>query len=141
MELKKLIASWVRQARTEAGLSGDELAAKLIFELKVTKGNSKANISHWETEKHSPDLEQLLAIVRITGKSLPAEITCAMQGGKQPIEPSSIPVNYLERVNQEEMGMLSEYRLRGDFDRTLIRAAIGGMPISDDIQNRLLNKK
>lgn len=81
MELKKIIAAWIKEARTEAGLSGDELGMRLAFELGSERGNSKANISHWETMKHSPSLEQILAIVKVTRKSLPEQIIAAMEVG------------------------------------------------------------
>jgi phage repressor protein C with HTH and peptisase S24 domain len=80
MELKAMIATWIKQARTEAGLSGAALGARLALELGTERGHTRANISHWETQKHSPNLQQLLAIAKITGKSLPDEILLAMQG-------------------------------------------------------------
>lgn len=139
MELKKMIASWVRQVRTESGLSGDDLAAKLIFELKVTKGNSKANISHWETGKHSPDLEQLLAIVRITGKSLPVEMTDAMMGIRVANDTPPIPVNYIERIDQDEMELLSDYRAMTETTRKSFRNAASVAP-KEALTSRLRNK-
>lgn len=69
-----MIATWVREARTAAGLSGTALGARLALELGTGRGNTKANISHWENEKHSPNLKQLLAISRVTGQSLPPDI-------------------------------------------------------------------
>ena len=73
-----MIAGWVRDARTAAGLSGTALGARLALELGTERGNTKANISHWENEKHSPNLKQLLAISRVTGRSLPPEILAPM---------------------------------------------------------------
>lgn len=73
-----MIAGWVREARTAAGLSGTALGARLALELGTERGNTKANISHWENEKHSPNLKQLLAISRVTGRSLPPEILAPM---------------------------------------------------------------
>lgn len=81
MELKALIADYVKQARTEAGMSGAALGAKLALELGTERGHTKANISHWENQKHSPSLQQLMAIAKVTGKSLPLQIVNAMQGG------------------------------------------------------------
>lgn len=75
-----MIAGWVREARTAAGLSGTALGARLALELGTERGNTKANISHWENDKHSPNLKQLLAISRVTGKSLPPEILAPMSG-------------------------------------------------------------
>lgn len=79
MELKTVIAKYVRDARESAKLTGEAMAARLTIELGVERGNSRANISHWETEKHSPSLEQLMAIAKVTGKSLPASIVSALQ--------------------------------------------------------------
>lgn len=80
MDLHTMIAGWVREARTAAGLSGTALGARLALELGTERGNTKANISHWENDKHSPNLKQLLAISRVTGKSLPPEILAPMSG-------------------------------------------------------------
>jgi len=80
MELQSTIAGWVRDARLEAGLSGAALGARLAIELGTERGLTKANISHWENEKHSPNLKQLLAIARVTGKSLPPGILAPMMG-------------------------------------------------------------
>lgn len=87
MELKDVIAKWVRSARASIGMSGSDLGAKLSLALGGARGHSKANISHWETGKHSPNLRQLLAISKITGFRLPEEITAAMSA-----EPLSAPV-------------------------------------------------
>jgi phage repressor protein C with HTH and peptisase S24 domain len=80
MEPKTMIANWIKEARRDAGLSGEALGTKLAFELGTVRGHTKANISHWETEKHSPNLQQLLAIAKITGKSLPPAIIAGLQG-------------------------------------------------------------
>jgi transcriptional regulator with XRE-family HTH domain len=74
MELKQLIAEWIRQARTDAGLSGTELGTKLALLLGVERGNTKANISHWENQRNEPSIQQLIAISTITGKPLPPEV-------------------------------------------------------------------
>jgi phage repressor protein C with HTH and peptisase S24 domain len=90
MELKTLIAAWVREARDEAGLSGAALGAKLALELGTERGNTKANISHWETQKHSPSLQQLLAIAKVTGKALPPAILEALGGAAAPVDPITL---------------------------------------------------
>lgn len=76
-----MIAGWVKDARTAAGLSGTALGARLALELGTERGHTKANISHWENEKHSPNLKQLLAISRVTGRRLPPEILGPLSGG------------------------------------------------------------
>jgi len=78
-----------RAAPPTAGLSGAALGARLALELGTERGHTKANISHWENEKHSPNLKQLLAIAKVTGKSLPADILAPMSGkpwAEQPAE-------------------------------------------------------
>jgi phage repressor protein C with HTH and peptisase S24 domain len=80
MELKTMIANWIKEARREAGLSGEALGTKLAFELGTVRGHTKANISHWETEKHSPNLQQMLAIAKVTGKSLPPALLDGLRG-------------------------------------------------------------
>lgn len=80
MDMKQAVASWVRSARQQAGLSQGDLGTRLALELRNERGNTKANISHWETAKHSPSLEQLMAISRITSVPLPQEIT-GVSGG------------------------------------------------------------
>ena len=82
MEIKDEIATWVRNARKSAGLSGEALGAKLALELRTTRGNSKGNISHWELGKHQPSLSQLLAISKITGHPLPQSIAQNVEAGQ-----------------------------------------------------------
>ncbi|MDN4039541.1 S24 family peptidase [Massilia sp. YIM B02443] len=100
MELQTMIAGWVRDARTAAGLSGAALGARLALELGTERGHTKANISHWENEKHSPNLKQLLAIARVTGKSLPADILAPMSG--KPWGESAVDVSEAMRVVSAE---------------------------------------
>lgn len=78
-DLQKTIAEWIRVARKEAGLSQDGLGAQLALQLGDPRGFSKANISHWETCKHAPNIRQLMAIAKITGRPLPDEIVDASQ--------------------------------------------------------------
>lgn len=85
MEIKDVIAKWVRSARGAVGMSGADLGAKMALVLGGERGHSKANISHWETGKHSPNLRQLLAIAKITGQPLPDEIRQGMA-----VEPSHL---------------------------------------------------
>lgn len=86
-----MIANWVREARTTAGLSGAALGAQLALELGTERGHTKANISHWETGKHNPNLPQLLAIAKITKQPLPQDILSSLSGqvaGAMKIVPS-----------------------------------------------------
>jgi transcriptional regulator with XRE-family HTH domain len=142
MELKRMIAEWVRQARTEAGMSGAALGAKLALELGTDRGHTRANISHWETQKHGPNLQQMLAISKVTGKSLPPSILAAMQAsgdassGAAKIEDPGLAKNgaplaavpsstetTLERLNAEEKGILELFRSATRDGKTMIHGA------------------
>lgn len=79
-DLKQLLADWIRQARTSAGLSQVALGAQLAHELGDDRGYTKANISGWETLRHSPNLKQLMAIAKVTGIGLPPGVVVAMLG-------------------------------------------------------------
>jgi len=57
------IGAWVKQARTHSGKSQLDLAMDL--------GCSKGNVSQWENNKHSPSIEQVLEIARLTGLEFP----------------------------------------------------------------------
>lgn len=81
MDLKQVIADWIRQAREHAGLSQEGLGGRLAIEFDSERGYTKANISHWETQKHEPSIQQLLAIKKITNHPLPDELLSAL-GGK-----------------------------------------------------------
>lgn len=102
MELKSLISSWVKQARTEAGLSGAALGARLALELGTERGNTKANISHWENQKHSPSLQQLMAISKVTAKPLPKAILESMGGASISALTSPKPTVLDELSNVED---------------------------------------
>jgi transcriptional regulator with XRE-family HTH domain len=79
-DLKQLLADWIRQARKTAGISQDDLGAKLALEMGEERGYTKANISGWENRRHSPSLKQVLAIAKVTGVGLPASISDASKG-------------------------------------------------------------
>jgi transcriptional regulator with XRE-family HTH domain len=78
-DLKQLLAAWIREARKAAGLSQEDLGAKLALEMGDDRGYTKANISGWENHKHSPSLKQVLMIAKVTGIGLPPSILQAMQ--------------------------------------------------------------
>lgn len=97
-----MIADWIKGARIDANMSGATLGAKLALELGTERGHSKANISHWETKKHSPSLQQLLAIAKVTGKSLPPQILAAMQGTAPEIDPTAAIPGALRVVIEDD---------------------------------------
>lgn len=78
MNVNQTISKWIRSSRESAELSGEALGRKLQLELGIERGITKANISHWETGKHLPNLSQLLAVAKITRCKLPEEVTQAM---------------------------------------------------------------
>jgi phage repressor protein C with HTH and peptisase S24 domain len=89
-DLKQLLADWIRQARKAAGLSQEDLGARLALDLGDDRGYTKANISGWENLRHSPNLKQLMTIAKVTGIGLPAAIANSMQGA-QPITSTVSP--------------------------------------------------
>jgi phage repressor protein C with HTH and peptisase S24 domain len=89
-DLKQLLADWIRQARKTAGLSQEDLGARLALELGDDRGYTKANISGWENLRHSPNLKQLMTIAKVTGIGLPAAIAKSMQGA-QPVASTVSP--------------------------------------------------
>jgi phage repressor protein C with HTH and peptisase S24 domain len=95
--VQQLIADWVQASRKAAELSQEALGIKLAFELGSERGNTKANISHWENKRHSPNLHQLMAIAKITGKALPDQITAAMGFTHGPVA-SSLTDEELQRL-------------------------------------------
>lgn len=77
-ELRQIIADWIRDARKAADLSQEALGARLASELEEDRGYTKANISHWEKQKHSPSLRQIAAVARVTGQGIPEPILQAL---------------------------------------------------------------
>ena len=132
MNINTVIANWVRNAREHAKLSGDQLGAKLALELGTERGNTKANISHWEKERHQPSILQLLAISKITGMNLPEEFTNYMSQpnlGKYEVPGTrSADMYALNWNNAEEMVLLTEYRQLTEEGKSLIKAAIKDAP-------------
>ena len=105
-----MIAAWIRTARKDADLSQEALGAKLALALGEERGFTKANISHWETRKHSPNLKQLLAISRITGKSLPPDVLHAV-GGEQR--------HFQDLIDNRETPRPSSKRVEGETPPTM----------------------
>lgn len=97
-DLKQLLADWIRQARKTAGLSQEGLGAELAGELGDDRGYTKANISGWETLRHSPSLKQVMAIAKVTGASLPALVLDALQGDQPSVVTASPDANVLSLV-------------------------------------------
>jgi transcriptional regulator with XRE-family HTH domain len=127
MEIKQIIAHWVKQARTEMGLTGAQLGARIAIELKSDRGNTRANISHWETGKHEPSIQQLLAIAKITGKSLPPSITDMMQVNPGPAV-SAPDTTQLQRLNADDARLLEAYRLAPTIVQDSIKRMLESIP-------------
>jgi transcriptional regulator with XRE-family HTH domain len=125
MDTNKLLAKWVRAARDHAELSGEQLGARLALELGTERGNSKANISHWEKERHQPNLAQIMAIAKITGFKLPAEILEYIAEPNK--SESEIPRSRTENIHAlnwnslEEIEILSAYRQSTPAGKAFIR--------------------
>jgi transcriptional regulator with XRE-family HTH domain len=90
-DIKPLLADWIRDARKDATYSQEALGQQLANELGDERGYTKANISGWENCKHSPNLRQLMAIAKITKRSLPAELITAVGGTPAEQQPESAP--------------------------------------------------
>ena len=121
MDINGLIAKWIADARTEAKLSQDALGAKLAIELGHVRGHTKQNISHWETKKHQPSVEQVLAISKITGKKLPAELLSAFQqDSRTPMQEASLP----GIASSKFVELVTVYNYTNDAGRIAIDAAI-----------------
>lgn len=112
MEIKEKIAHWVRSARKDANLSGDELGARLAIELRTARGHSKGNISHWELGKHQPSLQQLLAISKITGVPLPDEITSKFGSASNTAARPVIPLVSADQTDAPT-GAIKRYAAKG----------------------------
>lgn len=132
MNINTVIAKWVRAAREHAQLSGEQLGTKLALELGTERGNTKANISHWEKERHQPSMLQMLAIAKITGLRLPAEfadyLTDSPKTAAEIPNTRSTEIYALSWHNAEELEMLTQYRQLTDEARSFIRQAIADAP-------------
>lgn len=101
-DLQTTIAEWIRAARKDAGLSQDALGAQLALQLGDPRGFSKANISHWETCKHAPNIRQLMAISKITGRPLPDEIIDSTQTAGADTEAAQVLFPGARRVHSTQ---------------------------------------
>ncbi len=127
MNIDQLLANWIRDARKAAGISGEQLAAKMALELGTEKGNTKATVSHWENLRHQPSIQQLLTIAKITRQPLPDEITQYLSApprfqGEVPVERETV-VTVIARNTLEEMELLGLYRLSTESGKRLIMDA------------------
>lgn len=132
MNINTVIAKWVRSAREHAELSGEQLGVKLALELGTERGNTKANISHWEKERHQPSMLQMLAIAKITGLKLPGEFAEYLATPNKTVQEvpgsRSAEIYALSWNSADELEMLSQYRMLTDEARSLIRDAINDAP-------------
>jgi transcriptional regulator with XRE-family HTH domain len=90
MDIDNLIAAWVRDARTHAGLTLAGLGAALDQRLGKRRGHTKANISNWERQQNRPSAEQLAAISQITNTPLPEAILKAFPATAQKLMEKSL---------------------------------------------------
>jgi len=89
------IAHWVKAARTKAGLSQDALGQHL-------GGLTKANVSSWETGRHKPKLDQVLAIHALSGLALPPPL-----GGPN-VAPSALGSRQIPLISSVQAGLWTE---------------------------------
>lgn len=82
-DMKPILAAWIRDARRAAMLSQEELGSRLADALDEERGYTKANISGWETQRHSPSIKQLMAIAKVTGRSLPQQLAPSLPSGAE----------------------------------------------------------
>ncbi|NHZ94608.1 helix-turn-helix transcriptional regulator [Massilia sp. CCM 8734] len=165
MELKDRIAEWIREARTAAHLSGAGLGAQLSLELGE-RGNTRANISHWETAKHQPSLQQIVAIVKITGHGLPDDVIAALAGRQRqvatlapPLEAASVDIKkpdlevapkerstaqsaltWLDRLNETEATIIAIYRESERSDRETLLDQANELPAAKNVANLLFRR-
>lgn len=134
MNIDSLIAKWIKASREFAGISGEQLGTKLALELGTERGNTKANISHWENMRHLPNLVQVLAIAKITGTKLPSEISTylsAPPAGETEIAGTRNTNFYALNWNSgSEIEMLSEFRMLQEETQNYIRELIRQSPKS-----------
>lgn len=97
-DLKNTVADWIRTARKSADLSQEELGSRLSLEMGEERGYTKANMSHWETQKHSPNLRQLAAIAKVTGVGLPPSLITAIGGSSSASNAESFSVSEALRL-------------------------------------------
>jgi transcriptional regulator with XRE-family HTH domain len=93
--MKRILADWIRAARKDADLSQEGLGQQLADELGEERGYTKANISAWENCRHSPNLRQLMAISKITRRSLPSELIVAAGGTPTEKSAGQSPISHL----------------------------------------------
>jgi len=143
-DLKQLIAAWAREARKSAGLSQGELGAKLALDLGGERGHTKANVSHWETGKHQPSIQQLLAIARVTGHLLPPSLRTSfgqselddlanqggLNGSAQVHIVKQTPTTTLQWVTDREAELLSEFRACTEPQKNRLLSSARGLPKS-----------
>lgn len=125
MDMNKLLAKWVRAAREHANLSGEQLGMRLALELGTERGNSKANISHWENERHQPDMVQVMTIAKITGYKLPVEFSEYMAevaiSETEVARTRTAEIHALNWNSTEEIELLSNFRLATPAGQALIK--------------------
>lgn len=122
MDLKQVIADWITEARQSAELSQESLGTKLAIELNSERGYTKANISHWETKRHEPSIQQLLAIKKITNYPLPPALLQEM--GYTSLAEVRPPAANADLLTAEDLAkVVNGYCVAGPAERNLILGA------------------
>lgn len=132
MNINTVISKWVRAARDHAELSGEQLGIRLALELGTERGNTKANISHWEMERHQPSMLQVLAISKITGLPLPDEfsdyLAVPTKTAAEIPNTRSADIYALSWHSIDEMEILTQYRQLTDDAKSIVRGIIKDAP-------------
>lgn len=122
MDLKQVIADWITEARQSADLSQEALGGRLAIEFGSERGYTKANISHWETKKHEPSIQQLLAIKKITKHPFPAALLQEL--GYTSMTDIRPPAANGDHLTAEDLALVvNGYCVAGPAERNLILGA------------------
>ena len=141
MDLKRVIAEWIIEARQGAKLSQESLGTRLAQEFNSERGYTKANISHWETQKHEPSIQQLLAIKKITNHPLPPALLSEI--GYTSMTDVRPPAANGDLLTAEDLALVvNGYCVAGPAERNLILgAATAAIENANLRTNRLASDK
>lgn len=102
------ISEWIKAARAHKGWNQSQLGEVV--------SRTKANVGHWETGKHEPSLDQLVAISSATGYPLPPMGTPSTQANTEPANGSTGEVPLISWVAAGSWGEAVDNYQPGDAD-------------------------
>ncbi len=121
-DLKQVIADWIREARESASLSQEALGARLGDELG-NDGYTRAAVSSWETAKHEPGIQLLLAIKAITRHPLPSTLL-QLLGYSSLNDVHQQPANSGGLTAEDLAKVVNGFCVAGPEERNLILSAV-----------------